>query len=119
MGLRSPRLWIGLVLGLAAGLAYGWVLRPVELYDTAPGSLRQDYRTDYVLMVAEAYASDGDLPQALVRLAALGPQPPGQYVEQAMAYGTEQGFPAPDLANLSQLARDVQRAPPTAEIRSP
>ncbi|UCF61533.1 MAG: hypothetical protein JSV37_02300, partial [Anaerolineaceae bacterium] len=70
------RLTVGLIIGLVVGLIYGWVLRPVEYVDTAPDTLREDYRTDYVLMVAEAYAGDGDLDLAQIRLATLGPQPP-------------------------------------------
>ena len=119
MSLRSPRLWIGLLLGLAAGLLYGWVLRPVELYNTAPNSLRQDYRTDYVLMVAEAYATEADLPLAMVRLAALGPQSPVEFIEAAITYATAQEFAPQDIERLSRLARDVQRLPPTAEINPP
>ena len=34
---------------------YGWVVNPVEYIDIAPESPRVDYKTDYVLMTAEAY----------------------------------------------------------------
>ena len=69
--LRNLRFWIGLILGLAAGLLYGWLLQPVHVTDTGLASLRQDYRTDYVLMVAEAYGGEGGLSLAVQRLAAL------------------------------------------------
>ncbi|HET7010327.1 MAG TPA: hypothetical protein VFI11_06095 [Anaerolineales bacterium] len=119
MSLRSPRLWLGLALGIAAGLLYGWVLQPVELYDTAPSSLREDYRTDYVLMVAEAYGVEADRTQAVVRLAALGPQPPIEFVESAIAYATANGFAAQDIERLSRLARGLGTAPPAAGIQPP
>ena len=46
------------IIGIALGLLYGWVIEPVKFVDTTPASLRADYQTDYVLMVAEAYRSD-------------------------------------------------------------
>ncbi len=44
----------GLVLGVWLGLWYGWRVSPVRYVSTTPDLLRQDYRDDYVLMVAEA-----------------------------------------------------------------
>src|SRR3989304_3891981 len=61
MKIIHSRLVIGLVLGVATGLIYGWIISPVEYINTAPDSLRADYRTDYVLMVAQAYAVEDDL----------------------------------------------------------
>jgi hypothetical protein len=46
--------------------------RPVEYVDTTPIRCG-GFRTDYVLMVAEAYAGEQDLDLARFRLAALGP----------------------------------------------
>jgi hypothetical protein len=108
--IRSPFLYIGLVLGLAAGLLFGWVLRPEQTIDSSPASLRQDYRTDFVLMVAEVYAGDRDASGASARLAALGPPSPASHVEAAMSYATTEGFPAGDLERLSLLARGLQDA---------
>ena len=44
-----------IVLGIAAGVTYGWVLNPVQYSDTGLQTLGQDFKTDYVLMVAEVY----------------------------------------------------------------
>jgi hypothetical protein len=117
--LRTFRFWIGLILGLAAALLYGWVLQPVRVTDTSLISLRQDYRTDYVLMVAEAYGGEGELSLAVQRLAALGPETPAQYVDAAIAYASDQAFAVDDLERLSRLARDLQSAPPTPAASSP
>ncbi len=113
------RLVIGAVIGLAAGMIYGWIINPVEYVDTTPGSLREDYRTDYILMVAEAYAGDGDLDLARVRLAALGPEPPADIVLQAIEFGVENHFVRLDLETLNLLAISMRAASPTAEITSP
>jgi hypothetical protein len=113
------RLLIGLGIGLALGMIYGWVINPVEYVDTTPGSLRDDYRTDYILMVAEAYGGDGDLELARVRLAALGPETPAELVVAAIEYGVANGFPRDALETLNGLAVAMRAASPTAEITGP
>ena len=52
---------VAIGIGLGLGLYYGWVVSPVAYVDTAPNTLRPDYKADYVLMVAEAYQADGVL----------------------------------------------------------
>ncbi len=116
---RTPRLLIGLALGLVLGLLYGWIIRPVEYVDTAPASLRQDYRADYVLMIAEAYAGEGDLELARMRLASLGPQPPINFVIGAIDYGVEMDFNQNDLQTLNRLAVDLRSMPASAEFDLP
>ena len=60
---------IALIVGIALGLIYGWVIEPVEYTDVTPNILREDYRADYVLMVAEAHQNEQD-PETAARLAA-------------------------------------------------
>jgi hypothetical protein len=113
------RFALGAAIGLAIGMIYGWIINPVEYVDTTPGSLRGDYRTDYILMVAEAYAGDGDLDLARVRLAALGPEPPAEIVVRAIEFGVEHQFARLDLETLNLLAISLRSVSPTAEITSP
>jgi hypothetical protein len=116
----SPQfIFLGLLLGAAIGLIYGWVIRPVEQTGIAPQSLKQEYRVDYVLMVAETYADDQELEQARVRLASLGPDNPINYVLEAINYGVEQAFAYEDLQILNRLVIDLRNNPPSAEIGSP
>jgi hypothetical protein len=108
------RLIAGIALGLVLGLLYGWVIRPVKYVDTTPNTLRADYRTEYVLMVAEAYSGDADLDAALIRLAALGSQPPLDIVLEAIDYSIEIDRPRSELEVLNRLAnqlRDLQASP--------
>jgi hypothetical protein len=119
MSPRLVRFLIGLALGLALGLGYAWRIQPVAYYDTAPDSLGQDYRVDYVLMVAQSYQGEGDLRLALLRLASLGPQPPADIVEQAVVFAEANGFSAADLEALDQLAVDLRSMSSEAEIDSP
>ena len=113
------RLLAVLLVGVVLGLVYGWLIQPVHYVDTAPGNLRADYRTDYVLMVAQAYASGQDLQTAQVRLASLGPEPAAGHVTRALTYAVDHGFSRYDLDTLNLLAIALREAAPTAEIQSP
>ena len=53
-----------IALGAVIGNYYAEEINPVEVLDAPPDTLRADYKTDYVLMVAEVYASDQDPAQA-------------------------------------------------------
>lgn len=119
MKLIPARLLIGVVLGVATGLIYGWIISPVEFINTAPDSLRSDYRTDYVLMVAQAYTVEADLDSSQKRLAALGPEPPGDTVIQAIQYAVEHNFSQTDIEALRQLALGLRSLPPPAAIGAP
>ncbi len=68
---RGVWLLVGLALGLGLGVLIGWVLLPVQYYDTAPAQLRADYRDEYVRMVALAYGVERNLERAQARLARL------------------------------------------------
>jgi hypothetical protein len=114
-----PRLLLGIAIGLAVGLVYGWVIQPVEYVDTAPNTLSDEYRTDYVLMIAETYGAERDLGRAQLRLASLGPEPPLGKVEAAILYAVEQGFRRDDLASMNQLAVDLRSLSTPAGAASP
>lgn len=119
MSPRLPPLLLGVAAGLLLGLTYGWLIRPVEYVDTTPDSLREDFRTDYVLMVAEAYLSEGDLDLARFRLAALGPLPPDHYATAAIDYALGHGFSRDDVGALNQLAIALRTLPRPGEIGGP
>jgi hypothetical protein len=64
-------LLIGLILGLAGGLYYAWMISPVIETDTSPAQLRPSARDDYMVAVALAFSYDSDLSQAIARLSRL------------------------------------------------
>jgi hypothetical protein len=115
----GPRVILGVVIGLVIGILYGWVIRPVEYVNTTPDSLREDYRTDYVLMVAEIFTSEQDLERAIIRLAALGPDDPQEMVTQATEYAIESGFSRQDINRLNALSIGLKSLPQPAEIDMP
>ena len=95
---------IALIIGIALGLAYGWVISPVTYTDITPELLRADFRTDYVLMVAEAYRSEQDPEIATRKLAILGSEQPAVIAAQAYDYGHKNAYNADDLALIQELA---------------
>lgn len=107
---RTRRLifFVGMiVLGIAAGVTYGWVVNPIQYTDTGPQTLGQDFKTDYVLMTAEIYHANGDPVLALARLAALGEDPVLQILDEALAFAQENAYSAADRQLLTDLRQAV------------
>ncbi|NWG33567.1 MAG: hypothetical protein HXY42_03925 [Chloroflexi bacterium] len=96
------------LLGISAGLAYGWFIDPVDFYDLTPDTLRADYKTDYVLMTAEAYRVEQDPGSAARRLAIFGVQSPSTIATEALVYARANGFPESDIAILQELVTALQ-----------
>jgi len=102
--------FVAIAVGVGIGLYYGWGVSPVSYVDTAPNTLREDYKADFVLMVAEAYQADGDLEAARRELALLGSDAPA-VVQQAIAFGAAHGYASQDLFVLRELLDAVQSQP--------
>lgn len=116
---RWTKFLIAIILGSAAGLFYGWVVNPVEYVDISPQSLRVDYKSDYVLMVAESFQVDRDLGLAVRRLAQLGSSAPTEIVAGALDYGIKNGYAAQDLSLLQSLVDALQQWNPNMELPTP
>jgi hypothetical protein len=99
---------IALAIGLAISLYYGWMVNPVQYVDTAPGSLKADYRTDYVLMTAETYQAKQDPALAARQLAFLGSRLPSEIAAEALAYAQSIGYEQGDLQSLQNLVLAMQ-----------
>lgn len=61
----------GLILGIVAGLLFGWVLTPVDSLEAQPEDLRSDFKDAYRVLIARAYLANNDLGRAESRLALL------------------------------------------------
>jgi hypothetical protein len=87
---RRPRrliswraLIVGLILGIAGGVAIGWYFAPVQEFDTAPWQLKADDKAEYVVAVVLNWSHDSNLGAAIDRLIAL--QLPGSDPIQQVA----------------------------------
>ena len=105
---RILKFIIPLALGIALGLFYGWVISPVEFFDLTPDTLRADYKTDYVLMVAEAYRVEQDPGLAARRLAIFGSQSPTSIASAGLTDARENGFADSDIALIQDLVTAMQ-----------
>jgi len=104
--------FIMIAIGASLGLVYGWTINPVEYVDTTPESLRADYRTDFVLMVAELYADDHHVDYAVQRLKFLGDDDPKEIVQDALLFASQNHYALPDLTLLKDLFDAVQHWTP-------
>ena len=109
--MRSKR-WVFIILalltGIGIGLAYGWLVDPVDFFDLTPDTLRADYKADYVLMTAEAYRAEQDAGLAARRLAIFGSQSPTSIAANGLAYARANGFPDSDIALMQELVTAMQ-----------
>ena len=108
--------WIKIIiaatLGIALGLIYGWVIDPIQYTDITPNLLRQDYRADYVLMVAEAHQTDQNAETAARRLATLGSEFPAQIVASTLDYANKNNFTQNEIILLQGLLTAMQTYQP-------
>jgi len=99
-----------ILVGLAIGVIYGWVVNPVVYKHTGMDSLRLDYKTDYVLMVAELYQSEGDLVSALTRIAYIEANSPMAFVITCIDYAEQHNYAPEDVQVMWHLASDIDTA---------
>jgi hypothetical protein len=100
-------LLLGLVIGLSAGLYYSWVVDPVVYTDAGPARLSAEYKAEYIFLVSQNYAADGDWARAQQRLAALeDPDLPGTV--NALLESYVRNLAPPDaLRHLAALAQQL------------
>jgi hypothetical protein len=110
---RWIRFLFAIMIGVGLGLAYGWFARPAHSVDTSPDTLRIDYKTDFVLMVAEAYQYEQDSELALRRLAVLGDTPPLEMIGQSIQFAQKAGYTEPDIARMRALLSALQTQVPS------
>jgi hypothetical protein len=96
---------LAIVLGLAAGLFFGWLVNPGQVRNTSLSSLRSDYQADYVLMVAEAYPQQADLAEAIVLLQQLDKKDPLAVVQRALVTAQQLGYSQADLQSIANLEK--------------
>ena len=95
------------LLAIVAGLAWGYIIAQVWLVPPPPQVLQLSpaEQDDYILMVAEAFAADRDIPLAQQRLARLNdPRALERIITLAQDYAPQQDYVAQRLALLAVAA---------------
>jgi len=104
--------WVFIILALIAGagigIAYGWIIDPVDFFNLTPDTLRADYKADYVLMTAEAYRVEQDPGLAARRLAIFGTQSPSAIAAEGLDHARANGFSDSDIALMQELVTALQ-----------
>lgn len=107
MNVRYALFALSILIGFVLAVYQGWAVRPLRAQDAPPAQLREDFQADYVLMVAEAFSSDGDAERAISQLGFLAT--PGErynpygMASDALEFGEANGYSARDLDLLQAL----------------
>ena len=110
---------LAVIIGAAMGIFYARVISPLELIDTSPETLRIDYKTDYVLMVAETYSVEQDPVMAAFRLGKLGDDRPVELISQALSFALDVGYAHEDLLLMRDLGEVMATWNPDLDLGGP
>ena len=106
----SLYLLTGLILGLALGLVYAWLINPAVYENTTPASLADADKDFYRNMIAQVYHETGNLERAALRLALLEDPDPvfalGSQAQRSLAAGNDE-----EARALALLASVLQGLP--------
>ncbi len=109
----SLYLLTGLILGLAMGLIYSFLIQPVQYTDLSPAMLSPADKDQYRALIAVAYLANRDLVRARARLALLKDADAyGALAAQAQRWLAE-GKSAEEARALGLLAADLAQAQAT------
>jgi hypothetical protein len=102
-------LLLGLFAGVGLGLMYSWQISPVTYVDANPSILRADFKDQYRVIIAAAYASTRDLPRAKARLELLGDADPTSELSALAQRMLGNGESDESVQPLAQLAADLKQ----------
>jgi hypothetical protein len=111
-------LLVGLLIGIAGGLYYGWYLNPVDWVNIGPDKLNAEDQQEYILLVAEAYLQDQEIARASARLAALDTRDIAELVGIQADEALLRGDDPNEIRALTTLAEALGASPMAAEIFS-
>jgi hypothetical protein len=106
---REGVLWVGgflagLLIGLALGLTYTWVIDPPALTETTPAALNPHDKEIYTVLIAAAYVADEDLDRARRRLAQLEDPDTEKIIVNLAERFINEGRDARDIRALARLS---------------
>ncbi len=104
---------LSIIAGLTASMYFGWAVRSVRVEDANPTLLREDFKADYALMVAESFAVDNNVDRAVKHLAYLDEENALRPVVAALDFAQENQYSPQDTALLAALAEAIRSYDPT------
>lgn len=110
---------LGLIIGVAGGLIYTWIINPVIYVDAEPEGLSDRYKDEYVFLVSQNFAATGDWDAAQARLEALEDPNLTRRVADLFEQYLREGRPAGHVRNLAILTRRVGGDSPALSLFGP
>jgi hypothetical protein len=110
---------IGLILGLAGGLFYAWLVNPVSYREATPAGLSPVFKEEYVLLVSQSYAADGDWAQVLRRLNALAEPDLTAFARGQLESALRQGRDPAQVRHMAAMAARLGVEGPAVAIFAP
>lgn len=110
--------FICLVIGIATGLAYAWLVAPARPGNSSPAKLNLADRELYLRLVAATYNADGDVAAAGRRLAALGSTGTSELID-LIALDLAGGRATTGAAQLVELAVALHIDAPVVALLAP
>jgi len=98
----------GLLIGVALGVAYAWLVAPLEYIDTSPDSLRADFKDEYRFLIAASYQTHGNLERTQARLTLLGDTDPAVALGEQAQRMLASNAPMNAIRPLADLAEALQ-----------
>jgi hypothetical protein len=102
---------IALAIGTTLGLLYGWVFSPAPANSADLVNLREDYKADYILMVAEVFEHEQNPSVAITRLESLGDGTAIQELQLGLLAAQRYNFVFSDLQLMGKLYQTLQVIP--------
>ena len=106
----------GVVLGIILGILFAWVISPVKYVDTAPESLKDEFKDQYRVLIASAYVANGDLVRAKARLELLDEADIYLVVAEQAQQMLAEGGSVEEAQSLGRLALALGQEIPQPEI---
>ena len=110
---------IAILVGIGAGLLYGWEINQIEFSNAPFETLKVDYQADYALMVAEIFTTEADLSKAIRRLTAYESLQPVELVRQAIRFSEQAGYADRDMESLKILLTALEEAASPVQTAAP
>lgn len=109
---------LSFIIALIGGLIYAWQIDPMEYVETAPHTLRSDFKADYMALIAASYASSQDILRAQARLNLFSESDPATILAALAQQRLAEGRPESEARALALLASALGEQP-TPFVRTP
>ena len=97
----------GLAIGFIGALYYAWVIDPVIYVSASPSRLNERYKSEYLLLISQSYAADGNWQLAQARLADLDSPDIQKRIGQELESYLRSGEPASRMRNMALLGKQL------------